>query len=90
MSLRQLLHQLAYRVRPTGNGAEEAHFLARATLCNRHRYRLLARIEGHVCRILFHGSSPMLEALTGVPDQPSILACRETSHRALFMDMGSQ
>ena len=36
----QLLHQLAHRLRPAGDGAEQAHLPAPATLRNRHRKRL--------------------------------------------------
>lgn len=62
----QFVDQLANRLRSTGDGAKEAHFLAPAALRNRNSKPLFARIEGHVGRILLHGSSPMLEALTGI------------------------
>src|SRR6185312_11158043 len=70
MLLCQLLYQLAHRLRPAGDGAEEADFLVPAALRDGHGDRLLARVERHVGRILIHGSSPMPEALTGTTLSP--------------------
>src|SRR5215472_2531994 len=53
------------RLRPAGDGAEEAHLLMPAALCDRYCKRRFARIECHVRRIRSHGAAPMLEALTG-------------------------
>src|SRR5260370_13387360 len=63
---RQPVDQLANRLRPVGDGAKEPHLAAPSALRQRHRDRLLARVEGHVGRILLHGSSPLPEALIGI------------------------
>src|SRR5713226_9404164 len=65
MSPRQLVDQLANRLRPVGDGAEEPHLATPSALGQRHRNRLLARVKPNVGRILLHGSSPMPEALIG-------------------------
>src|SRR5205085_4914750 len=49
-----------------GDGAEEPHLATPSAFRQRHRDRLLTRVESHVGRILFHGSSRMPEALTGI------------------------
>jgi len=86
----QLLHQLAHRLRPVGDGAEEAHLTASATPGDPYRERLFARIEGHVRRILVHGSSPMFEALTGAARSTLDTGMQRDEPPPQTTDMGSQ
>jgi hypothetical protein len=85
----QFVDQLANRLRPTGNGAKEAHFLALAALRNRNSKPLFARIKSHVGRILLHGSSPMPEALTGIARPTLDAGMQQDEPPLLTTDMGS-
>src|SRR6266446_10162514 len=89
MASRQLVDQLANRLRSVGNGAEEPHLATPSALRQCHRDRLLARVESHVGRILLHGSSPMPEALIGIT-RSTLDAGMQRDEPLAPSDMGSQ
>ena len=90
MASRQLVDQLANRLRSVGNGAEEPHLATPSALRQCHRDRLLARVESHVGRILLHGSSPMPEALIGIARSTLDAGMQRDEPLAPSRDMASQ
>src|SRR5262249_47557813 len=86
----QLLHQLAHRLRPAGDGAEGAHLTSPANLGDASAGVLLGRSEGHVRRILVHGPSPKSKALTGEARSTLNPGMRRPEPPPQTTDMGSQ